>query len=116
MSTDLTTESSIYLRNNSCRPYFIVIQIWVGIIFDSNRTNTVILKFEAIKVMRWLVVAIPSISYGILKMVKLGIKRWKAKLWLKLWLKIPKRILLTRFNINFITNKQLKIINNEITS
>jgi hypothetical protein len=37
----------------------------------------------------------------------LGIKRWKAKLWLKLWLKIPKRILLTRFNINFITNKQL---------
>ena len=51
-----------------------------------------------------LVVAIPSvcgvsISYGILKMVKLGIKRLKAKLWLKLWLKIPKRILLTRFNI-----------------
>jgi hypothetical protein len=40
-----------------------------------------------------LVVAIPSISYGILKMVKLGIKRLKAKLWLKLWLKIPKRIL-----------------------
>ena len=54
-----------------------------------------------------LVVAIPSISYGIIKMVKLGIKRLKAKLWLKLWLKIPKRILLTRFNINFITNKQL---------
>jgi hypothetical protein len=26
-------------------------------------------------------------------------------LWLKLWLKIPKRIVLTRFNINFITNK-----------
>jgi len=25
-----------------------------------------------------LVVAVPSISYGILKMVKLGIKRWKA--------------------------------------
>ena len=74
--------------------------------FDSNRTNTVMLKFEAVKVMR-LVVAIPSISYGILKMVKLGIKRWKAKLWLKLWLKIPKRILLTRFNINFIANKQL---------
>jgi hypothetical protein len=45
-------------------------------------------------------VAIPSISYGILKIVKLGIKRLKAKLWLKLWLKIPKRILLTRFNIN----------------
>jgi hypothetical protein len=45
-----------------------------------------------------LVVAISSISYGILKMVKLGIKRLKAKLWLKLWLKIPKRILLTRFN------------------
>jgi hypothetical protein len=40
-------------------------------------------------------------------MVKLGIKRWKAKLWLKLWLKILKRILLTRFNINVITNKQL---------
>jgi hypothetical protein len=54
-----------------------------------------------------LVVAIPSISYGILKMIKLGIKKWKGKLWLKLWLKIPKRILLTRFNINFITNKQL---------
>jgi hypothetical protein len=34
-------------------------------------------------------VAIPSISYGILKMVKLGIKRLKAKLWLNLWLKIP---------------------------
>ena len=67
--------------------------------FDSNRTNTVILKFEAVKV------AIPSISYRILKMVKLEIKRLKAKLWLKLWLKIPKRILLTRFNINFITNK-----------
>jgi hypothetical protein len=33
-----------------------------------------------------LVVAIPSISYGILKMIKLGIKRWKAKLWLKLLL------------------------------
>ena len=66
--------------------------------FDSNRTNTVILKFEAVKVMR---------CYGILKMVKLGIKRLKAKLWLKLLLKIPKRILLTRFNINFITNKQL---------
>ena len=64
--------------------------------FDSNRTNTVILKFEAVK-----------ISYGILKMVKLGIKRWIAKLWLKLWLKIPKRNLLTRFNINCITNKQL---------
>ena len=62
--------------------------------FDSNRTNTV-------------KVAIPSISYGILNMVKLGIKRLKAKLWLKLWLKIPKRIILTRFNINFITNKQL---------
>jgi hypothetical protein len=31
-----------------------------------------------------LVVAIPSIFYGILKMVKLGIKRLKAKLWLKL--------------------------------
>jgi hypothetical protein len=26
---------------------------------------------------------------------------------LNLWLKIPQRILLTRFNINFITNKQL---------
>jgi hypothetical protein len=35
-------------------------------------------------------------------MVKLGIKRLKAKLWLKLWLTIPKRILLTRFNIHFI--------------
>ena len=68
--------------------------------FDSNRTivtNTAILKFEAVKVMR---------CYGIFKMVKLGIKKLKAKLWLKLWLKIPKRILLTRFNINFITNKQ----------
>jgi hypothetical protein len=54
-----------------------------------------------------LVVTIPSISYGILRMVKLEIKRWKAKLWLKLWFEIPKRILLTRFNINFITNKQL---------
>jgi hypothetical protein len=40
-------------------------------------------------------------------MVKLGIKRWITKLWLKLWLKIPERIVLTRFNINFITNKQL---------
>ena len=66
--------------------------------FDSNRTNMVILKFEAVKVMR---------CYGILKMIKLGIKRLKAKLWLKLLLKIPKRILLTRFNINFIINKQL---------
>jgi hypothetical protein len=27
-----------------------------------------------------LVVAIPSISYGILTMVKLGIKKWKVKL------------------------------------
>jgi hypothetical protein len=63
--------------------------------FEYNRTNTVFLKFEAVKVMR------------ILKMEKLGIKRWKAKLMLKLWLKIPKIILLTRFNINFITNKQL---------
>jgi hypothetical protein len=35
-------------------------------------------------------------------MVKLGIKRMKAKLWLKLYLKIPKKKLLTRFNINFI--------------
>ena len=71
------------LRNNSCRPYFIVIQIWVGIIFmrfseglnlmnimpthiwitikyggmnyfDSNRTNMVILKFEAVKVINLL--------------------------------------------------------------
>ena len=64
--------------------------------FDSNRTNTVILKFEAVKVMRWL---------RNFKMVKLRIKRLKAKLLLKLWLKIPKRILLIRFNINFITNK-----------
>ena len=46
--------------------------------------------------------SINLLRYGILKMVKLGIKRLKAKLWLKLWLKIPKRILLTRFNINFI--------------
>jgi hypothetical protein len=30
--------------------------------FDSNRTNTVILKFEAVKVI--------NISYGILKMAK----------------------------------------------
>ena len=66
--------------------------------FDSDRTNTVILKFEAVKVINLL---------RILKMVKLGIKRWIAKLWLKLSLKIPKRNLLTRFNINFITNKQL---------
>ena len=73
--------------------------------FDYNRTNTVISKFEATS--DALVVAIPSISYGFLKMVKLGIKRLKAKLWLKLWLRIPKRILLTRFNINVITNKQL---------
>jgi hypothetical protein len=43
-------------------------------------------------------------------MVKLGIKRWKAKLWLKLWLKIPKRIVLTRFNINFITNKYRNMV------
>jgi hypothetical protein len=74
--------------------------------FDSNRTN---LKYGNFKIRGSqgdeLVVAIPPISYGILKMVKLGIKRWKAKLWLKLWLKIPKRIVLTRFNINFITNK-----------
>jgi hypothetical protein len=54
-----------------------------------------------------LVVAIPSTSYGILEMVKLGIKRWKAKLWLKLWLIIPQIILLTRFNINFFTIKEL---------
>jgi hypothetical protein len=32
-------------------------------------------------------------------MIKLGIKGWIAKLWLKLWLKIPKRILLTRFKL-----------------
>jgi hypothetical protein len=48
-------------------------------------------------------VAIPSvcgasISYGILKMVKLGIKRLKAKLWLKLWLKIPKRFNIHEYN------------------
>jgi hypothetical protein len=43
--------------------------------------------------------AIPSISYGILKMVKLGIKRLKAKLWLKLWLKIPSRNLLSDMNL-----------------
>ena len=59
--------------------------------FDSNRTNTVIFKIRGGQGAT-LVVTIPSISYGILKMVKLGIKRWKAKLWLKLWLKIPKRI------------------------
>jgi hypothetical protein len=62
------------------------------------------------------IMPIPSITYGIFKMVKLGNKRWKAKWWLKLWLKIPKRILLTRFNINCITNKQLEMINNQITS
>ena len=27
------TTTYIQLRNNSCRPYFIVIQIWVSIIF-----------------------------------------------------------------------------------
>ena len=67
--------------------------------FDSNGTNTVILKFEAVKVI------------NLLRNFKNGkiweLKRWKAKLWLKLWFEIPKRILLTRFNINFITNKQL---------
>jgi len=32
--TSYDTENTLlYLRNNSCRPYFIVIQIWVGIIF-----------------------------------------------------------------------------------
>ena len=76
--------------------------------FDSNRTN---LKYGNFKIRGSqgdaLVVAIPSISYGILEMVKLGIKRWKAKLWLKLWLIIPQIILLTRFNINFITIKEL---------
>ena len=66
--------------------------------FDSNRTNTVILKFEAVKVINLL---------RNLKKVKLGIKTWIAKLWLKLWLKIPKIIVLTRFNIHSITNKQL---------
>jgi hypothetical protein len=35
-----------------------------------------------------MVMAIPSISYRILQMVKLGIERLKEKLWLKLWLKI----------------------------
>jgi hypothetical protein len=29
----LCKDASTELRNNSCRPYFIVIQIWVGIIF-----------------------------------------------------------------------------------
>ena len=70
--------------------------------FDSNRTNTVILKFET---SRWCAgsgYSINLLRYGILQLVKLGIKRLKAKLWLKLWLKIPKRILLTRFNMNFI--------------
>ena len=71
--------------------------------FDSNYGNFKIRGGQG----NALVVAISTISYGILKMVKLGIKRWKAKLWLKLWLKIPKRILLTRFIINFITNKPL---------
>ena len=66
--------------------------------FDSNRTNTVILKFEAVKVINLL---------RNLKNGKLGIKRWIAKLWLKLWLKIPKGIVLARFNINCITNKHL---------
>ena len=66
--------------------------------FDSNRTNTVISKFEAFKVMR---------NLRNFKMVKLGIKILKAKLWLKLWIKIPKIIVLTRFNIHVITNKQL---------
>jgi hypothetical protein len=75
--------------------------------FDSNRTNMVILKFEAVKVINIL----RNFKNG-----KIGNKRWIAKLWLKLWLKIPKRIVLTRFNINFITNKQLLMINNEITS
>ena len=73
--------------------------------FDSNSTNTVILEFEAVKVMRCSAgsgYSINLLRYGILKMVKLGIKRLKAKLWLKLWLKIPKRILLKRFNINCI--------------
>jgi hypothetical protein len=28
-----------YLRNNSCRPYFIVIQIWVGIIFMGVKSH-----------------------------------------------------------------------------
>ena len=60
--------------------------------FDSNRTNTVILKFEAVKVINLL---------RILKMVKLGIKRWIAKLWLKLCLKISKRNLLV-ISINMI--------------
>ena len=66
--------------------------------FDSNRTNTVILEFEVVKVMRCL---------RNFKIVKMGIKRLKAKLWLKLLLKIPIIILVTRFNINCITNKQL---------
>ena len=66
--------------------------------FDSNRTNTVISKFEAVKVINLL----RNFKNG-----KIGIKRWIAKLWLKLSLKIPKRNFLTRFNINCITNKQL---------
>ena len=63
--------------------------------FDSNRTivtNTAILKFEAVKVMR---------CYGIFKMVKLGIKKLKAKLWLKLWLKIPKGIFIDKVQYRF---------------
>jgi hypothetical protein len=35
------------LRNNSCRPYFIVIQIWVGIIFMNMRD--VILEYIYIR-------------------------------------------------------------------
>ena len=60
--------------------------------FDSNRTNTVILKFEAVKVINLL---------RILKMVKLGIKRWISKLWLKLWLKIPKGIFIDKVQYRF---------------
>ena len=47
----------IDLRNNSCQPYFIVIQIWVGIIFMNKIRGG---QGDA------LVVAIPSISFGIL--------------------------------------------------
>ena len=33
VTSGINTSMAFYLRNNSCRPYFIVIQIWVGIIF-----------------------------------------------------------------------------------